>query len=136
LVSPHAFRSLVAPALRKVFASAPMPCILGGDTALIAEDLLATGPTAVICPAETKQAAFMEQASHRPEIAVRINLPASALVGGDWNKALAALECVVALAHAHPCASVGTGVLSYDADRDFVRRLMAYAENSPFTATC
>ncbi len=127
LVSPEAFRGLVAPALRRVFAAAPMPCILGGDTALIAEDLLLTGPNAVICPAETDQPLFMEKAVSHPRVAVRLNLPAAKLVGGDWAKAVAALEYVAALAQAHPCASVGTGVLPYAADRDFVRRLMSHA---------
>lgn len=128
LVSPGAFRRMVAPALGKVFTAVPMPCILGGNTASIAKDLLSTGLTATICPAETDQVAFMEQAARRPQISVRLNLPASALADGDWNKAMAALERVAALAHAHPHASVGTGVLPYHADRNFVRRLMTHME--------
>lgn len=126
LVSPTSFRDLVAPALRKLLAAVPMPCILGGDTALIAEDLFAAGPTAVICPAETDQAAFMAQAARWPEIAVRINLPAAALATGDWGHAAAAVDRAVALAGGQSRASLGTGVLPYSADRGFVRRLMAH----------
>ncbi len=127
LVSPTSFRELVAPALRRLLTAVPMPCILGGDTAGIAEDLLAAGPTAVLCPAETAQAAFIAHAARWPEIAVRINLPAGALATGEWDQAAVAVERAAALTGGHPRASLGTGVLPYTADRGFVRRLMAHA---------
>jgi hypothetical protein len=112
---------------RSSLAALPMPCILGGDTACIAQDLLSAGPTAVICPAETDQAAFMATAAHWPKIAVRINLPAAVLASGVWHQAAAAVERAAALASGHPRASLGTGVLPFTADRGFARRAIDYA---------
>lgn len=128
LVSPSMFRALVAPALRALLAAAPMPCILGGDTARIVEDLLSTGPTATICPAETDQAAFLAHAARWPDVAVRINLPAATLATGDWEQITIALDRAAALADGHPRASLGTGVLPYTADRQLVHRAISYAE--------
>ncbi len=102
LVSPSDFRARVAPALRRLFAAVSMPCVLGGDTASIAEDLLAAGPSAVICPAETDQAAFMAQADRWPRIEVRLNLPAAELAEEDWARAMAAVDRVAPLAGGRP----------------------------------
>ena len=38
---------------------AALPCIIGGDTAPIVEDLLTTGTDFLICPAETDREAFL-----------------------------------------------------------------------------
>ncbi len=127
LVAPADFRTLVAPALRIVFAEAPMPCVLGGDTASVADALLATGPSAVLCPAETDQAAFLETAAAWPDCAVRINLPAADLAAGDRDRAVAAIDRAAALAGGRAGVSLGTGVLAVEADPDFVRDLIAYA---------
>lgn len=132
LVSPEMFRSIVAPALRIVMqagrdAATPLACILGGNVASVADALLEAGPGAVICPAETDQAAFIEVARAWPETSVRINLPASSVGSGNRAAFFAAIEERIPLVARHPRAVLGTGVVPFDADPDFIRAGQQYA---------
>ncbi len=132
LVSPDTFRTLVAPALRLLLKLMPMTCVLGGDTARIAADLLACGPAAVICPAETDQAAFLAAARNWPQVAVRLNLPAAVWRGAEAVKQVdAAINRAVALIGDQPNVALGTGVLPYEIDRHLVARAVAHAAACP-----
>jgi hypothetical protein len=115
------------PALSVLLHAAPMACILGGDVAPVAAALLAAGPAAVICPAETDQADFLRAASDWPGIAVRVNLPASVMACGDRERQITAIRQTAALARRHPRASLGTGVLPYAVDPELIRELMEIA---------
>jgi uroporphyrinogen-III decarboxylase len=132
LVSPDMFADVVAPALRPIFdagrqAGKPVACIIGGDMAPSIEHLLECGPAAVICPAETDQEAFMRKALSWPEIGVRINLPAELVTRGDEAALQEAITRLAPLARQHPRASLGTGVLPYDANPDLILKLSAFA---------
>ena len=72
--------------------------------ALSIERLLQCGPAAVICPAETDQQEFMRKASLWPEIAVRINLPANLVAGGDVAAIKREIVRLAGLAQLHPLA--------------------------------
>jgi hypothetical protein len=126
LVPPTAFRELIAPALRTVFQAGNVACVMGGDVALVADALVATGPAALICPAETNQPAFLAAAQSVP---VRINMNVAFLTGRDQVAARREIDRLATLARQHPRATLGTGVLPYDADPKFVRVAMDYAES-------
>lgn len=130
LLSPRLFRrAAAAPLTRLVAGSAaalgrPPALVVGGDTAAIAADLVACRPGALICPAETDTARFL--AACPAELPVRLNLPAQLLSGGDWTALTAAAETAVLAIAGRPGASLGTGVLPYDADSALVQRLAAW----------
>ena len=133
LVSPDMFSTLVAPALRSIFDAGrkegkPVAYINGGDMAPSIEPLLECGPAAVICPAETDQEAFMQKAARWPEIAVRINLPAELVKRGDQAALQQEIVHLSSLARLHPLASLGTGVLPYDAQPEAMLALSRFAE--------
>ena len=135
LVSPEMFSALIAPTLRPIFqagreAGLPAACIVGGDMAPIIDTLLECGPAAVICPAETDQEAFMRKAVNWPEIAVRINLPAGLVTRGAEDESLRQeIVRLSSLARLHPLASLGTGVLPYDAKPEAVAAMCRFAES-------
>jgi len=80
LLSPKQFREIELPALQEAMnrvgeiAGHAVPCIIGGDTEAILEDILDTGTSYVICPAETDQEAFMAKVPLQSNVQVRINL--------------------------------------------------------------
>lgn len=127
LVPPALFQSVEMPALTRVLQAAPMACILGGDVAPVAAALLAAGPTAVICPAETDQAAFLRVAVKWPEIAVRVNLPATSMTCGVRERQVTIIRETATLARHHPRSSLGTGVLPYATVPESILELMVAA---------
>ena len=69
MLSPKQFHELEMPALRRVLEIAadcvahPVPCISGGNTYPVIDDILSTGTNYVACNVETDQAAFVERVS-------------------------------------------------------------------------
>ncbi len=132
LVSPEIFQRIVAPALSEVLqagraAGRPLTCIIGGNVALIAEAMLRCGPGYVICPAETDQVAFMRAALKFPEIAVRVNMPASVLASGDRMAINRTIDRLLPLALDHPRGLLGTGVVPFDCQPAWVLDAQRYA---------
>lgn len=80
-------------------------------------------PGFLICPSETNQADFVKAAADFPEIAVRINMPVSALLESDWKKTALIADSAMALARSLPKGSVGTGIVPFDVSPDLILRL-------------
>lgn len=81
MLSPRQFHEVEMPALRRILQVAtecvghPVPCIMGGNTYPILEDLLSTGTNYLACNVETNQAAFVAQVSRtHPHVKIRVNL--------------------------------------------------------------
>jgi uroporphyrinogen-III decarboxylase len=80
LLSPQNFRDIELEALREIMQKTaevvghPVPCIMGGDTLPILDDILQTGTGYVCCPAKTNQHKFMEKMRDHPDVTVRINM--------------------------------------------------------------
>lgn len=128
MLSPELFRTVELPALRlfmemaeDLLGAAPA-LIIGGDTASLVEDLAGTGTGFLICPAETDQAGFMRAASAHPELMVRVNLDPGVFVSGDEEALRREVAKGIAAASGRERASLGTGVLPYDASPERVRR--------------
>lgn len=121
LLSPGQFHDLELPALRRIMESAasvvghPVPCIMGGNTVPVLDDILATGTGYVVCNVETDQRAFVTQvAAKRPGVKVRVNLDPG-IVAGACREALAAeVDRVLAIASGYPHCLIGTGCLPYE----------------------
>jgi uroporphyrinogen decarboxylase len=134
LLSPRAFREVELPALKlalqKVSAEAgvALPCIIGGDTAPIVEDILQTGTDFLICPAETDREAFLAVTRRHPEVKVRVNLDPRLYLWGTEEEMWAEVDRIVALRAEHPNLLLGTGALPYEADPKRILRLKAYCD--------
>lgn len=120
LLSPRQFREVELPALKEALvrvsevAGRPLPCIVGGDTEPILEDILSTGTDFVICPAETDPEAFLARLGKRPEVQVRINLDPRTVAFGSPSEILAAVDRVVSLAQGRSNILLGTGAVPYE----------------------
>ena len=120
LLSPALFHAIELPALRRAMALAaqivghPVPCVIGGDTEPILDDILATGTGYVICPAETDQAAFLARSASHPHVKVRINLDPHTVARGSPEQLAAEIDRILALAATRPNCLLGTGALPYE----------------------
>jgi len=132
LLSPEHFHCVELPALRDVLQRAativghPVPCVIGGDTLPILDDILETGTQYVICPAETDQAAFMMAMAAHPEVMVRINLAPSITAGGTWDQIRAEVDRVLTLARMRERVCIGTGALPYETPPENVLQIKDY----------
>jgi len=120
LLSPRMFREIEAAPLQRAMhavgeiAGAPVPCIIGGDTAPIVPELLATGTGFLICPAETDRHSFLAATAQAPEVKVRVNLDPAVYVRGSAAEIIAAADEVVALARTRANLLLGTGAIPYE----------------------
>ncbi|MEI6165724.1 MAG: uroporphyrinogen decarboxylase family protein [bacterium] len=132
LLSPEQFSAVEAPALRALLVGAakvlghPVPCVVGGDTLPILEQILATGTNYVVCPFETDQPAFMKAMGHYPEVMVRINMSPSIVSGGTVPQIQAEVDRVRRLAAGRHHVSLGTGALPYETPSGNVRQIAEY----------
>ncbi len=134
LLSPQAFRELVLPRLRRLIRGASVltghsaPCIIGGNTAPIADALMETGTTYVICPSETDQAKFMEALRAYPLCTVRINMNPAVFLPGEWVRVEREVLRVASVVRDRPHTCIGTGVLPFDTDPALVTRARQFVD--------
>lgn len=136
LLPPALFFEAEAPALGRLFAICresgdhEPACILGGNVLPVLRELMSRRPGFLICPSETDQPGFVEEAASHPEIAVRINMPVASLLEPDWKRTAAAADRAVALAKRLPRGSVGTGVVPYDTPPEVLIRLLNHIQRT------
>jgi uroporphyrinogen decarboxylase len=132
LLSPRQFHEVELPALQSAMETAAsvvghsVPCVIGGDTTPILDDILATGTGYVICPAETDQAAFVARSAARPDVKVRINLKPQIVAGGSREAILPEVDRILALADTRPNCLLGTGALPYETPPENVKLIRDY----------
>ncbi len=133
LLSPALFRELELPALRRAMAVAasiaghPVPCVIGGDTTGILEDILSTGTGYVVCPFEAPdQAAWLAITTSRPDVVVRINMDLRIVSAGPDEAILREVDRVLALADTRPNCVLGTGALPYETPPAHVKLIKDY----------
>jgi len=137
LLSPQQFHDLELPALKRVLAIAaecvghPVPCIMGGDTFPIVDDLLSTGTGFLICNVETDQRAFVERvAQSHPHVTVRVNMDAAAVAGHDRHRLRAEVNRILAFAGGRPRCVLGTGALPFETPPENVHFIREYVAGS------
>ena len=133
LLSPRQFHEVELPALRRILettasiAGHPVPCIMGGNTYLILDDLLATGTGFVVCNVETNQAAFVERvAATHPHVRVRINMDPRIVACSDTPAIYREIDRIVGIAGGRPNCLMGTGCLPLETPPDNVRLIQKY----------
>jgi len=132
LLSPQQFRQIELGALKEIMQKTaavvghPVPCIMGGDTLPILDDILETGTGYVCCPAKTNQQKFMEKMREHPEVTVRINMDARAITSKNFDDIEKEVDRVLALADNRPNVCIGTGCLPYEAEPEVVLKTKEY----------
>ncbi len=120
LMSPDTFREIELPALKRMIKNvskitgSPVPCIIGGNTFPILDEILETGTDYVICPYETDQKAFMEKMRERSDVMTRINMSPKAMTQGNDKLFNEEISRVMELAKGREKVCIGTGGLAYD----------------------
>jgi uroporphyrinogen-III decarboxylase len=129
LLSPQNFRQIELGALKEIMQKTaaivghPVPCIMGGDTLPILDDILSTGTGYVCCPAKTNQLKFVEKLRDHPKVTVRINMDARAITSKNFEDAEKEVDRVLALADNRPNVCIGTGCLPFEAEPEVVLKV-------------
>ena len=132
LLSPQNFKDIEFVALKEIMERTaevvghPVPCIMGGDTLPILDDILRTGTGYVCCPAKTNQQKFMEKMRAHPEVTVRINMDARAITSKNFRDVEKEVDRVIALTHNMPNVCIGTGCLPFEAEPKVVLKIKEY----------
>ena len=132
LLSPQNFRQIELEALKEIMQKTaevvghPVPCIMGGDTLPILDDILQTGTGYVCCPAKTDQRKFMEKMRAHPEVIVRINMDARAITSKNFRDVEKEVDRVLALTDNRPNVCIGTGCLPFEAEPEVVLKIKEY----------
>ena len=135
LLSPMNFKKIELPALKETMERVgevvghPVPCIIGGDTEPILDDILSTGTGFVICPAETNQEKFMKKFGDRSEVKVRINMNPSIVVNGSKDEIIAEIDRIIKLAKGRPNILLGTGAVPYETPPENILLIKEYADS-------
>lgn len=138
MLSPQQFRDIELPALERAMgvaasiANHPVPCIIGGDTTPILQDVLSTGTGYVVCPFEAPdQAAWLAITADRPDVVVRINMDLRIITRGPDQAILREVDRVLDLARIRPNCVLGTGALPFEAPPENVKLIKRYIESKP-----
>jgi uroporphyrinogen-III decarboxylase len=133
ILSPQHFHDLELPALRRIMAVAqsiaghPVPCIMGGNTFPILDDILATGTDYVVCNVETDQAAFVAKAgASHPQVRIRVNMDPRIVACDNPGKIHAEIDRILDITADHPNCLMGTGCLPYETPTDNIRIIVDY----------
>ena len=132
LLSPQNFRDIELEALKEIMEKTaavvghPVPCIMGGDTLPILDDILLTGTGYVCCPAKTNQLKFMEKMRDHPDVMVRINMDARAITSKNFEDIEKEVDRVMALAENRRNVCIGTGCLPFEAEPEVVLKTKEY----------
>jgi uroporphyrinogen-III decarboxylase len=133
LLSPRQFHDLELPALRRILelaaaiAGHSVPCIMGGNTYPILDDLLATGTGFLVCNVETNQAAFVDSVARtHPHVKVRVNMDPRIVACSDPPAIYREIDRILALTEGRPNCLMGTGCLPLETPPENVRLIQRY----------
>ena len=133
ILSPRLFREVELPALKHVLARGaqcighPLPCIMGGNTFPILDDLLSTGTSYLACNIETNQAAFVERVTRtHPHIKLRVNLDPGVVACHEPARIYAGIDRVLAITRGNPTCVMGTGAMPLETPPENIRLIREY----------
>ncbi len=133
MLSPKQFREVELPALRRIMALAaesvghPVPCIMGGNTYPILNELLSTGTSYLVSNVETNQPAFVESVGRtHPHVKVRVNMNPGIVACPDPERIYREIDRVLAFAGGRPNCLLGTGALPLETPPENIRLIKSY----------
>lgn len=133
ILSPAQFHELEMPALRRVLEIAadcvghPVPCIMGGNTYPVLDDILSTGTNYVACNVETNQAAFVERVSRtHPHVTIRVNLDPGVVACRDAQRIYRAIDHVLQIVGGRANCMIGTAAMPLETPPENIRLIREY----------
>ena len=133
LLSPRQFHELEMPALRRVLEIAaeavghPVPCIMGGNTYPVLDDILSTGTNYLCCNVETDQAAFVERISRtHPHVKIRVNLDPGVVTCHDPERIYRGVDHVLEIVGPRTNCVMGTGALPLETPPENMQLIRDY----------
>ena len=133
MLSPTQFRELELPALKRILAIAadcagqPVPCIMGGNTFPVLDDILSTGTAFLIANVETDQRAFVERVARtHPQVKVRVNMDSGVVACSDRARIRREIDRILEFAGGRPNCLLGTGALPFETPPENVRYIREY----------
>jgi uroporphyrinogen-III decarboxylase len=133
LLSPRQFREVELPALRRIIESTAaiaghaVPCIMGGNTFRILDDMLSTGTGYVVCNVETNQQGFVDRLCQtHPHVNVRINMDPRIVACDDPATIYREVDRILSIAAGRPNCLMGTGCLPLETPPFNVRLIKDY----------
>jgi uroporphyrinogen decarboxylase len=120
LVSPALYRKVIFPPtagvisyFRRDLGLPLVPYIIGGDTTILLDEILATGTNNILCDFRADLDVFIDRLSGR-DILLRRNLDPRFLLEASAPEIRAAVRGLLAAGRRHPGFILGTGILPYD----------------------
>ncbi|MDO8540107.1 MAG: uroporphyrinogen decarboxylase family protein [Opitutaceae bacterium] len=136
ILSPRLFREIELPALKRILqvcaecVGHPVPCIMGGDTYPILDDILSTGTNFLVCNVETNQAAFVERVYRtHPHVKVRVNLDAAVVACSEPERIYRAVDRLLEIVGGRTNCVMGSGALPLETPLENVKLIRAYLAN-------
>ena len=133
ILSPRHFRQLELPALKRILQLAaecvghPVPCIMGGNTYPILNDILSTGTSYLACNIETNQKAFVEDVARtHPQVKIRVNLDPGVVACNDPQRIYKGIDRVLEIVGGRPQCVMGTGALPLETPLENIRLIREY----------
>jgi len=133
MLSPKYFREIELPALKRVIAVAesivghPVPCIMGGNTISILDDILSTGTGYVVCNVETDQKAFIEKTcQNHSHVKVRVNMDPVIVACNDPQAIYKEIDRILSITTGHDNCMMGTGCLPYETPPENMQLIKDY----------
>lgn len=135
LLSPRQFHDVELPALERILKSTAevighaVPCVMGGNTYPIVDDLLATGTGYVVCNVETNQQAFVDRVSEtHAHVNVRINMDPRIVACDDAPAIYREVDRILAIANGRTNCLMGTGCLPLETPPENVALIKKYLQ--------
>ena len=136
ILSPRQFREVELPALKRAMAVAaecvghPVPCIMGGNTFPILDEILATGTNYLVCNVETDQAAFVERAARtHPHVKIRVNLDPGVVACREPERIFRGIDRVLEIVGGRTNCVMGTGAMPFETPLENIRLINQYVAN-------
>ena len=133
ILSPRQFHEVEMPALRRILMLAadcighPVPCIMGGNTFPVIEDILSTGTNYLACNVETNQAALVERVSRtHPHVKIRVNLDPGVVACSDPQRIYQGIDHVLKIVGGRTSCLMGTGAMPYETPLKNMRLIKEY----------
>jgi hypothetical protein len=121
------------PALRRIIeltaeiAGHAVPCIMGGNTFKILDDILATGTGYVVCNVETNQQGFVDRLCEtHPHVNVRINMDPRIVACNDAGTIYREVDRILGIAAGRKNCLMGTGCLPLETPPGNVKLIREY----------
>jgi uroporphyrinogen-III decarboxylase len=133
ILSPRQFRELELPALKRILHLAAecvghaVPCIMGGNTFPILDELLSTGTNFLVCNVETNQAAFVERVWRtHPQVKIRVNLDPGIVACNEPERIYRAIDRLLEIVGDRTNCVMGSGALPLETPPENIRLIREY----------